>query len=25
MQWITVTVSHNGEPIFTIADYKVDQ
>jgi len=25
MQWITVTVSHNDEPVFTIEDYKVDR
>jgi type II secretory pathway pseudopilin PulG len=25
MQWITVTVSHQGEPVFTIGNYKVDR
>jgi type II secretory pathway pseudopilin PulG len=25
MQWITVTVSQNGEPVFTIEDYKVNR
>ena len=25
MQWITVTISHNGETLFTIANYKVNQ
>ena len=25
MQWITVTVSHNGEQVFTIEEYKVDR
>ncbi len=25
MQWITVTVRHKGEPVFTIATYKVDR
>ena len=25
MQWITVTVFHQGEPVFTIGNYKVDR
>ena len=25
MQWITMTVSHKGEPVFTIGNYKVDR
>jgi type II secretory pathway pseudopilin PulG len=25
MQWITVTVSYDGEPIFAVADYKLDR
>jgi prepilin-type N-terminal cleavage/methylation domain-containing protein len=25
MQWITVTVSHNGEPVFTVVDYKLSR
>ena len=25
VQLITVTISHNGEPVFTIENYKVDR
>ena len=25
MQWITVTIFHNGEPTFTMEEYKVDR
>jgi len=25
MQWITITISHNGEQVFTIEDYKVER